>query len=297
MYSALVRARYVLVAVVAALLVSCTFNKFAYNQADTVAAWMVDDYFDLQSAQEEDFRQRFAHFHAWHRKVQLPEYAQFMRTARTRIERELTREDVLWFIDGMRARVRTAGRKAAPDAAALFATLTPAQIEHLQRKIEKSNRKYLDEHKLNGTPEERHEAEGEKVVKQIEKWLAPLNREQKARVMTLVRERPQIEKQRYAERLRRQKELVELLSHRREDPQRFTQRVTDWMVGWERNRSAEYQKQLDASWQKRADLLVEVYRSFTPDQRIAALQRINTYAADFTQLAQQATSASQTAAR
>lgn len=297
MLASLVRARFVLVAVLAALLVSCTFNKFAYNQADTVAAWMADDYFDLQVPQEDDFRARFERFHAWHRKAQLPEYARFMRAARTRMQGELSREDVLWFIDGMRARVRTAGRKAAPEAAALFATLTPAQIEHLQRKLDKSNRKYVDEHKLNGTVEERHEAEGEKVVKQVEKWLAPLNREQKARVMALVRERPQIEKQRYAERLRRQKELIELLSHRREEPQRFTQRVTDWMVGWERNRSAEYQKQLDASWQKRADLLVEVHRMLTPDQRTAALERINTYAADFTQLAQQAPGASQTAAR
>lgn len=297
MSAALLRGRYVLVAILAALLVSCTFNKFAYNQADTVAAWMVDDYFDLQGPQEDDFRQRFDRFHAWHRKAQLPEYAQFMRTARTRIEGELTREDVMWFIEGLRERVRTAGRKAAPEAAALFATLTPGQIEHLQRKLEKSNRKYVDEHKLNGTPEERHEAEGERVIKQIEKWLAPLNREQKARVMTLVRERPQIEKQRYAERLRRQKELIELLGHRGEEPQRFTRRVTDWMVGWERNRSAEYQKQLDASWHKRADLLIEVHRMLTPDQRTATLQRINTYAEDFTQLAQQPTRSSQTAAR
>lgn len=297
MSAALFRARSVLVAILAALLVSCTFNKFAYNQADTVAAWMADDYFDLQGVQEDDFRQRFARFHAWHRSAQLPEYAQFMRTAGTRMQGELTRDDVLWFIEGMRERVRTAGRKAAPEAAALFATLTPAQVEHLQRKLEKSNRKYVDEHKLNGSPEERHEAEGEKVIKQVEKWLAPLNREQKARVMVLVRERPQLEKQQYAERLRRQKELIELLSHRREDPQRYTQRVTDWMVGWERHRSAAYQKQLDASWQKRADLLVEVYRMFPPEQRNAALQRINTYAQDFTQLAQQATSTSQAAAR
>ena len=297
MFASLVRARYVLVALLATLLVSCTFNKFAYNQADTVAAWMVDDYFDLQGPQEDDFRARFERFHAWHRKAQLPEYAKFMRAARTRMQGELSRDDVLWFIDGLRDRVRTAGRKAAPEAAALFATLTPAQIEHLQRKLDKSNRKYVDENKLNGTVEERHEAEGEKVIKQVEKWLAPLNREQKARVMAMVRERPQIEKQRYAERLRRQKELIELLSHRSEDPQRFTQRVTDWMVGWERNRSAEYQKQLDASWQKRADLLVAVHRMLTPDQRTAALERINTYAADFTQLAQQAPGTSQTAAR
>ena len=63
--------------------------------ADTVAAWMVDDYFDLQGPQEDDFRARFERFHAWHRKAQLPEYARFMRAARTRMQGELSRDEDL----------------------------------------------------------------------------------------------------------------------------------------------------------------------------------------------------------
>jgi len=298
MFAAFGRCRFLLIAALAALLVSCTFTKFAYNQADTVAAWMVDDYFDLEGTQKHDFQQRFERFHAWHRQAQLPEYAQFMRAARTRMQGNLSREDVLWFIDGMRARVRTAARHAAPEAAAMLATLTPAQIEHLQKKWGKANKKYVSEHKLNGTPEERHEVEAKKVIKQIEEWLAPLNNEQEARVMTLVRDRPLIEKERYAERVRRQKEFIALLAHRREDPQGFAARVNDWMVNWERGRAAEYQKQLDASWQKRAELLVNVHRMLKPEQRTTSLQRMQTYADDFVQLASAGGGASsRTAAR
>ena len=50
-------------------------------------------------------------------------------------------------------------------------------------------------------------------------------------------------------------------------------------------RSAEYQKQLDASWQKRAELFVAVDRMLSPEQRAASLNRMNTYADDFAQLA------------
>ena len=274
-----------IVVVLAAILVSCTFTKFAYNQADTVMAWMVDDYFDLDAQQKADFQKRFDRFYAWHRYEQLPDYAQFMKTARTRMQDGVSREDVIWFVDGLRSRTRAAARQAAPEAAPLLATLTPVQIENLQRKWDKENRKYVKERKVNGTVEERYEAEGKRIAKQLKEWLAPLTNEQEQRVMALARELPQLEQQRYAERLRRQKEFLEVLAHRGDDPQRFHARVADWMVNWEKGRSAEYQKQLDASWQKRTDLFMAVDRMLTPEQRTASLQRIETYASDFTQLA------------
>src|SRR5688572_29464211 len=105
MVSRVRRWRFVLIAGLAALLVSCTFTKFAYNQADTVAAWMIDDYFDLTGDQKHDFQRRFDRFYAWHRHEQLPDYSQFMRTARTRMQDGTSREDILWFIEGMRSRV------------------------------------------------------------------------------------------------------------------------------------------------------------------------------------------------
>ena len=282
--SALRAAKYVLIAGLAALLVSCTFTKFAYNQADTVAAWMVDDYFDLDASQKQEFQKRFDRFYTWHRYEQLPEYSQFMRTARSRFQDGLSREDVMWFMDGLRTRVRTAGRQVAPDAAALLATLTPAHIENLQRKFEKDNRKYVRERKLNGTPQERQEAEAKRIIKQIEDWLAPLSNEQEQRITAMIKDLPPMEQQRYAERVRRQKELLEILAQRG-DEQRFTARLTEWLTSWERNRSAEYQKQLDASWQKRAELFVAVDKMLTAEQRQTSLTRMAVYADDFAQLA------------
>lgn len=289
-------ARWFIAAAVAVLLVSCTFTRFAYNQADTLALWTADEYFDLGGAQKDEFNKRFERLYTWHRYEQLPDYAGFMRTAQNRMQAGLTREDVLWFVEGFRARTRTLARKAAPDAAALLVTVTPAQIEHLQKKFEKENRKYVRERKLNGTLEERQEAEAKRIIKQIEEWLAPLNNEQEQHITALVKELPALEQERYAERIRRQKELLDILARRNEDPQRFTARVTEWLVNWEHGRSPAYQKQLDASWQKRAELFVVADRMLTTDQRRVALRRIETYADDFTQLARRS-DGSRTAAR
>jgi hypothetical protein len=280
----------------AALVAACSFTRFGYNQADTVAAWMVDEYFDLDSQQKQDFQKRFERFYAWHRTEQLPEYATFMRTAKGRVQQGLNRDDVLWFVDGIRARVRTASQKAAPETAAFLATLTPPQIEALQRKWDKDNKKYMKEHKVNGTPEERQEFEAKRVVKTFKEWLTPLNSEQEQRVTAMVRDLPPIEQFRYAERLRRQKEFLAVLSQRGEDREKFTARVADWLTHWERGRTPDEQKKLDAWWAKRADIFAALDKTITPEQRTASLQRMQGYIEDFTQLARRGDT-SRTAAR
>lgn len=289
--------KFAVVIALAALLAACTFTRFAYNQADIVAAWMVDDYFGLDQLQKQEFNKRFERFHAWHRHEQLPEYSQFMRAAQTRAQRGLYREDVAWFTEGLRARLRIIIRHAAPEAAVLLATLTPAQIEVLQRRLEKANRKFVKTHKLNGTPEERQEAEAKRMVKAIRDWLSPLTAEQEQRVAVLARELPPVQHLRYAERQRRQKEFIELLAHRTEDRARFTARLIDWASNWERGRSADYQKRLDANWAKRAEIYVAIDRMFTPEQRTAYVQRIQSYSDDFAQLARREGGATTAAAR
>src|SRR5688572_7619124 len=124
--------RLLIVAALATAVAACTFTKFAYNQADTVMVWLADDHFDLDTQQKAEFQKRFDRFHQWHRFEQLPDYAQFMKVARTRMQDGVSQEDVMWFVDGLKGRTRTAAQKAAPEAAPLLATLTPAQIENLQ---------------------------------------------------------------------------------------------------------------------------------------------------------------------
>jgi hypothetical protein len=257
---------------------------------------MIDDYFDLNGQQKDDFQKRFDRLLAWHRTEQLPEYSAFMRTARGKVQNGLARDDVLWFVDGIRARVRAAARHAGPEAAAFLATLTPAQIENLKRHWEKDNNKYVKENKLNGTPDERLEVESKKLVKSFKEWLTPLNNEQEQRVAAMVRELPPMDQFRYAERLRRQKEFLALLNDRHGDPQKFAARVTEWLANWNGGRTADEQKKLDAWWAKRAEIFVAIDRSLTGEQRSVAMQRMQNYSEDFTQLARRG-DAGKTAAR
>ena len=103
-------ARVAVLVAVAVVLVACSFTKIAYNQADTAAAWMADDYLDLTGNQKTDFQERFARFHAWHRSEQLP-------NTRSSCGRRgpgpgwPSPGEVLWFVDGIRTRYRTMAGK------------------------------------------------------------------------------------------------------------------------------------------------------------------------------------------
>jgi hypothetical protein len=277
--------RFSFVLALVAAAAACSFTRVGYNQAETLAAWRVSDYFELAGSQRDDFHRRFQALHLWHRHDQLPEYAQFLRAAQHRLQLGLTPHDVEWFVDGIRGRYRTLARHSAPEAAAWLATLTPAQVEGLQQRFDRENRKWAREHKLNGSVRERNEATARRTIAQLKSWLAPLNYEQEQRVIAIVQEWPDTTALYYAERLRRQREFIELLAHRGEERERFAARLTDWLVNWERGRLAEYQRANEALWARRTDLFVTVDRMLTPAQRSAAVRRLQTYAADFLELA------------
>lgn len=275
-----------LLLIVAAALTSCTsMVGLGYGHADTLAAWQADQYFDLDGEQKELFRERFARLHDWHRYEQLPEYVGFFGGARQRLQTGLEPADVDGFVEGLRQRYRTLARRAAPDAADLLATLTPQQIEHLQRRWDKDNRKFAAEHKINGTVEERRRARVKRMVAQLKPWAGHLTGEQEAKIAALAEAMPDIDRMRLEDRIRRQREFVQLLAHRKGDRAEFTQRLTQWLVNWERGRDPEYARLSELSWQQRNRIFVATAASLTPEQRQHALQRIQTHLGEFRRLA------------
>jgi len=274
-----------LLALVAGLTACTSMVGLGYSHADTVAAWQAEQYFDLEGPQKELFRDRFDRLHAWHRHEQLPDYVAFFGDARKRLQAGLQTADVDWFADGLRQRYRTVARRAAPDIAELLATLSPQQIEHLQRRWEKDNRKFAAEHRIHGSAEDRRRARAKRIVAQIKPWAGHLTAEQEARIAEMAADLPDVDRQRLEDRIRRQREFLQLLEHRTGDRAEFTQRLTHWLVDWERGRDAQYAKASDAAWRQRNQLFVATAALLTPEQRNHALQRMQTHIGEFRRLA------------
>lgn len=269
------------------LTTGCSLVRLGYGQLDTIAGWMAHEYFDLDPAQRETFARRFERLHAWHRREQLPDYAQFLGDTRTRAQRGISAADMLWLIDGMKSRYAVIAARAAPDAADLLAGLTAAQIEHLRKEFDDMNRKFLRENRTRESVAARRQHQQRTTLKQIREWTGSLNDAQEARISTLLQQVPLTDELRHEDRLRRQREFLALLDGRSGDRAAFTQRLRDWLVNWERNRPPELARAFEESWLRRAEFYAAVDRLLTPEQRAHLLQRLQLYIDDCRQLSTQ----------
>jgi hypothetical protein len=264
----------------------CNMLSVGYGHIDTYAAWQADEYFNLDAQQKQEFRARFDRLHQWHRTEQLRDYATFLGSSSARIQKGLTPEDVSWITQGVEDRYRAMVKRGAGDAAALLITITPAQLESLQRRWEKDNARYAREHRINGTVEEQRQARAERELKRAREWVGELNPEQEKKVAALAAELPLAPKLRYEDRLRRQREFMQLMGSRGGDARQFEDRLRHWLLNWEEGRSPEYQRHF-AEWRrKQAEYYVALERALTPQQRATLVTRVERYANDFTQLAQ-----------
>lgn len=268
------------------LLSACSAIRLGYNQADHVALWKADDYFDLDPRQKQEFLARFDRLYQWHRHEQLPEYASFLAAARRRIENGLGREDVIWFVEGLKTRYRVIANRGAEDAAALLSTLAPAQLAALRRQLDKDNRKFARENRLEDSVREQKRARSERTLKQIRDWTGSLSYEQEQKITAMLDDLPMIDQLRLADRLRRQRELLRLLELRGSGAA-FTEKLRHWLVDWEEGRSPEYDRLLAHWWEQRVRFFVEVERMLTPHQRANLVHRLQDYIDDCRELSSQ----------
>ncbi|MBY0269389.1 MAG: hypothetical protein K2X06_05930 [Burkholderiales bacterium] len=275
-----------LVALLLCLLLSsgCSMIRVGYGHFDSVAAWMVHDYFDLNADQRDLFAQRFERLHAWHRQTQLPEYAQFLGDFQARAKRGLREADMLWAVDGFKQRYARIAVRGAADAADLLATLTPEQIETFRQQVDKDNKKFMREHRINDSEAERRKVVQQRTLSQLRDWVGLLNDIQETRIIAMLKTMPLVDKLRHEDRLRRQREFFALLELRAGDRAVFAQRLRDWLQHWEAGRGAEQTRLFDESWRKRAELYAAIDHTLTPAQRTHLLSKLQDYIDDFREL-------------
>lgn len=249
-------------------LAGCSAVRVVYNQADHVLAWTADDYFNLDVAQKQAFNAKLAPLLAWHRQDQLPGYVKILGEAQRRTQRRepLTRDDALWMVETIKAQYRTIAGKATPEIADLLAAMTPENLKALERQFAKVNQKFVNEHKLKGSPDEQRRERLARTVKRIREWTGPLTAAQLEKIGTLNDAIPNTDALRHQDRQRRQKEFLALLNQRHNKAE-FTRALGVWLADWENNRPSELKAALNDSYEKRITLYLEVLQLLNAEQR------------------------------
>jgi hypothetical protein len=259
------------------LLAGCSAIRTVYNQADHVAAWRVDDYFDLTDEQKRMFRVRFDRVHAWHRATQLSAYADLLEAADRRLVRGPALQDVDWALERMKAQSRELVLETYRDAAAFLATLSNEQIARARRRFERDNRDFAREHGVGASAEEQRRLRAKEDLESIEHWTGPLDWAQRERFKALSEAKPLDAGLRHTDRMRRQREFLTLLEQRHDS--RFAERLRDWLLDWNANRPAELERGLQDYRQARSRMLLTVFEELRPDQRRKVSERVRFYIA------------------
>lgn len=270
----------------ALLFAACSTIKVGYNNADTLLLHALDRYVTLTDEQEQMVRRRLESLMAWHRATQLGDYAAFIQQTRNRLDGEVTPAEVLGFNEGLNARLAALGERAAPDAAALALTLTPAQIEQIERKLLDDNVKARKDSARE--LKQAVDARAKKYADRSEFWLGKLNEQQVGLVRASLASR-QVDSLYWIEaRERRTRDLVAML--RRIQAERPTEdTAANWFRAYFRElarpSNAEQRARAEAFRRDNAQLVAQLVNSATAEQRAHLDRKLSDFAAEFAQLA------------
>ena len=170
-----------LIVLVGVLLITACSSKFAYKNLDWLVYWYIDDYIELNDAQEATFDKYLKEWLRWHKEQELTQYHSQLTALREDvqsdnlsyevIEQHVIRVGTHW--DRLRVEL-------APQLADMAVTLTDEQVIMLFAAFEKENQE--EEEELNEyagrTAKENMERRIERLVESIESRVGDLSAEQ-----------------------------------------------------------------------------------------------------------------------
>ena len=276
----------------ALLLPACSAVRLGYGNADSLTRWWIDQYLDLSPEQDALTRERLARLTAWHRKTQLPDYVTLLRQGKAFAASQPKVGDALALGDELTRRVRVLAEQATPDVADLVATLTPAQIDRSAARHAEKNAELAKEMRLAEDKAAQHRARYKRLLERAEYWLGDFSDEQENALRRMVEARDPGGRFWFDERLRRQRELLDLMREvQRDRPprERIIALLRDYTARFELPPDPARRAQAQAMRLAAAELTVAVLAMATPAQRAHAAQKFDDLIHDFTELSRENT--------
>lgn len=258
-------------------------TQFVYNRLDWLTHYYLSSQVSLDGPQSSELRANLREFFVWHRSNELPRYASFLERFASAAGRPLTREQLESGSGEIEDFVRTSITRGAPDAARWLDGLRPQQVDELFANLEKKEQESRKEHcDLEST--KRREKSVERFIENVEDWTGRLRRSQRelvaARLATTsgdpcldlsAQARSRIEFRALVDRHRRQADFAERIAS-------FLTRPED---RWEPAYAEAYASNRAIIF----DLIADLDRTMSAEQRRRALSRLREFAGNLRKLA------------
>ena len=192
--------------------------KLGYDNLPTLAVWQIDSYVSLSADQRLAATQKIESVQAWHRKTQIPDYVELLRSIQGQVAAgPVTEQQVRqWRLD-VTARWRPLAEQAAPGVVEVAQTLQPEQLARMRGELERGNDKLRREW-LPAGPDKRIEARAKRYIERAEFFLGDVTDEQKRLARQMAVDAPDGEEAWMGRRVARQQEFVRLLEKVRLQP-------------------------------------------------------------------------------
>lgn len=275
--------RIVCVLCLCAFLGACSTTRFAYNQLDWIAVWYLNGYFSLDDTQEAQLRDAVTRNMEWHRRNQLPQYAEFCRQLERDAAGILTTEMLEARFEQMMTMWDEFIRRALPDVSAFFLSLSDEQIDEFIENLEDNNQELWDEY-AGETVEERIERREKAAFKGFKRVVGRLTDEQKEVIRSYMANMHDVSEYWMESRRRWQLDFRDLVKERPAEPE-FTERLTTLMLDPNRTDDSAYRQKVDENRHTFIAMTVALAGVLTDKQRERVSKRLKNYARDFEILA------------
>jgi hypothetical protein len=265
----------------------CSALRLGYHSAPELAYWWIDGYADFDDTQSSQVRDALASWFAWHRRTQLPDYAALLARAQVEVLADTTPERACAWWGDLRRRTETAFEHAMPLAAGIAATLTPAQIKHIERRQAKANEEFREEY-LAADPKERQARTLKRAIERAETIYGRLDEAQRARIAAAMAESPFDAALWLEERRRRQRDALDVLRRIAGDPaaaDQATAAFRAWAQRVERSPQPAYRQYAEQLTRFNCGVSASLHNSMSAAQRQAAAAKLQGWEADLRALA------------
>ena len=269
------------------LLGGCTAVRMTYDQAPRLAWWWLNSYIGFADAQAPAARQAVERYFAWHRRSELPPYADTLARLRPRLLQPTTPDAVCRVFDELRAQAQPALQRAADEFAPFVAGLGEAQFAKLERKYAKNLDEMTDDYAQPDPAARRSEAV-DRARESAERFYDRLNDAQLQAITAAVAASPFDAERWLAERRRRHADVLQTLRAMAADGagvEAHAAGLRELLARSTASPDASYRAYQQAVVAHNCRLAAQIHNAATPAQRRHAADKVKGWEDDLRALA------------